>query len=131
MIYAVLNINTGKGLFCQAGNPYPVILKKDGSCQKLGKGGYPVGILPGADYEDTRFELLPGDRFFIYSDGLTEAENKEREQFTIDRLMQHLKINQARSISETIESSLEALNQWSGLKHQNDDISLFSIEITR
>ena len=54
--------------------------------EALGTGGLPIGILPGATFDEIRFSFGPGDRLLLFSDGLSEAENGAGEPFGEDRL---------------------------------------------
>jgi phosphoserine phosphatase RsbU/P len=131
MTYGVINTKTGKGMLCQAGSPHSIILSEDGECQKLGDGGYPVGIIPGADYEDIQFELKPGSRLMLYSDGLIEAENESQKQFGLERLTQVFKLNKDRTLKQAVESCFELIKRWAGQEYMADDISMLTLEIPR
>nr|WP_124085119.1 fused response regulator/phosphatase [Pseudogemmobacter humi] len=73
MVWAELDLKTGRLRLAQAGHPHPVILRAGGGIEIVGKGGLPVGLIPGAGYEDTALRLYPGDRLFLMSDGITEC----------------------------------------------------------
>jgi sigma-B regulation protein RsbU (phosphoserine phosphatase) len=57
----------------QAGHPHPLILRAGGGVDRLGQGGLPIGLIPGAGYATVEARLHPGDRLFLMSDGLTEC----------------------------------------------------------
>ncbi len=61
--------------------------RKTGRCWRLKGANAPVGFLPEQDYVEYAVPLSPGDLLFLYSDGITEAENSEGERFGEDRLM--------------------------------------------
>lgn len=73
MVYAVLHLETGRLDLVQAGHPHPVILHQTGFISRIGGGGFPVGLISGADYRAEQFTLHRGDRLVIASDGFTEC----------------------------------------------------------
>jgi len=73
MVFAVLDLNTGKACITQAGHPSPMLMTADGEIKPLGQGGFPIGLLPDASYAQFHVTLNRGDRLMFCSDGLTEA----------------------------------------------------------
>ena len=73
LIYADVDLVSGRVDLVQAGHPHPAVQRADGSVEFLGQGGLPVGLIEGAEYDLVRTQLFPGDRLFMMSDGLTEA----------------------------------------------------------
>jgi len=72
MFYADLHLPTGQVTAVQAGHPHPILATAQGPRQ-IGAGGFPVGLIPDADYPEITFTLAPGDRLVIPSDGITEC----------------------------------------------------------
>lgn len=72
MFYADLHLGSGQVTAVQAGHPHPLLATARGT-QMLGQGGFPLGLLPEADYPELTFTLSPGDRLVIPSDGITEC----------------------------------------------------------
>ena len=73
MAYAEIDLINGQVQMVQAGHPHPVLMQRGGAMQLLGDGGLPIGLIPGATYETFSTVLLPGDRLFLVSDGVTEC----------------------------------------------------------
>ena len=73
LIYADVDLVSGRVELVQAGHPYPAMQRADGTVEYLGDGGLPVGLIEGAEYETVTARLNPGDRLFLMSDGITEA----------------------------------------------------------
>lgn len=80
LAYADIDLITGKVRMVQAGHPHPVIQRADGRIEGIGAGGLPIGLIDGARYSDFEAQLRPGDRLFLMSDGLTEAEDANGTQ---------------------------------------------------
>lgn len=72
MIYADLSLSRGHLRLVQAGHPHPLLLRARGRARRIGHGGFPVGLVPQADYREIGLTLHPGDRLVIPSDGITE-----------------------------------------------------------
>ncbi|WP_348638922.1 SpoIIE family protein phosphatase [Thioclava sp. L04-15] len=75
LVYADIDLATGRVELVQAGHPYPVVQRYGGQVEFLGEGGLPIGLIPGADYATVTTLLAPGDRLILISDGITEATN--------------------------------------------------------
>ena len=73
LIYADVDLISGRTEIVQAGHPYPAVQRADGQVEFLGVGGLPVGLIEGASYDQITTTLRPGDRLFLMSDGITEA----------------------------------------------------------
>lgn len=77
MVYGIVNLDTGVGSFCQAGHPNPFILDPGSDApQLLGKNGFPIGLLEHAKFESIAFEIRPGQRLVLTSDGLFSCRMK-------------------------------------------------------
>lgn len=80
LIYADIDMISGKVALVQAGHPHPALMREDGQIEFLGQGGLPVGLFAGASYETVTAQLYPGDRLFLGSDGITEAAQADGRQ---------------------------------------------------
>ena len=128
MIYGVVNTASGDVKMCQAGHPNPFCVSRDGTVENLGSGGFPVGLLPNAQYENIEFKLRPGDRLFCYSDGISECMNAEEQQFSTERLVDHLLQSCLRPLAETLAGLRVHLQNWRHDEPFEDDVSLIAIE---
>lgn len=73
MAYVHVCQATGIARLVQAGHPPPLLLRKNGEAVFIGSGGLPIGLIEDAQFEDHVFQLEPGDRLLLYSDGFTET----------------------------------------------------------
>lgn len=73
LIYADVDLISGRVDLLQAGHPHPAVLRRDGRVEYIGTGGLPIGLVDGARYETFQITLLPGERLVLMSDGFTEA----------------------------------------------------------
>ncbi len=125
---AELEHQTGILRYINAGHNPPLIGHSDNTVEQLDLGGFPLGILPNAEYEVGEAHLKPGDSLIIYSDGVTEANNVKEEEFGIERLTEVVGKNVKSSASgmrDKVESALSAFTQTAPA---NDDITLVIVK---
>jgi serine phosphatase RsbU (regulator of sigma subunit) len=82
----VLERDSGVVRFTNAGHNPGLVIRKDGTTEWLESTGMPLGILPVGDYTADEMTLAPGDLLILYTDGITEAENPDEEEFGEERL---------------------------------------------
>lgn len=124
------NINTATGEieFANGGHNLPLLIKKGGSPQFINKTqGMVVGAIEGVRFERGRLTLQPGDRLFLYTDGITEARNKKGELFSDKRLITELEQLTALPVKEVLERLLTILETYSE-GEQYDDITMMLLE---
>jgi len=92
LFVGVLNLYTNRLTYCNAGHPWPVIIRPNGTVQQLElKPNVPVGIIEDYKYEEMHVALTKGVTMFFYTDGLYETENIHHEAFGTKRMMTRLK----------------------------------------
>lgn len=130
MVYADLDFLCGQVRLVQAGHPHPMLQRAGGQIERVGRGGLPVGVFAGAEYEEVVLTLQPGDRLFIASDGLTEAEDKNGKALGEDGLEVILRTNATLRGDALLESIC-----WSAAHYAQgrptDDVSAVLIERRR
>ncbi len=109
--------------YSNGGQLPPLVLGRDGSVKRLDCGGPVVGLLQDVDYEQGKVELMCGDIFVAYSDGVTEPEN-DFGDFGEERLVEIVRQNHHRPLAEISQHVMEALSAWIGAEEQPDDITL-------
>jgi len=129
MVYGLIDTRTRQAVFTQAGHPPPVYLPKGGKPKLIGEGGFPVGMLPDADYDENEILFEKGDRLFVYSDGITECTNPDKAQFSVERLMELLEMGRDLPLGDLMESIKKSLRQWRGHNDFEDDITLLAMEV--
>lgn len=119
----------GTGRYLSAGhNTAYVFRAASGELEDLTSGGIPLGMFPFATYEGTPLQLGPGDTLVVYSDGLTDAENRAGEEFGEDTLRQLIRSTAAQGADALESSLLEALDRFTQGAAQTDDITFLLIE---
>ncbi len=126
-----VDLQTGHLFFCNAGHNPPVI----GGGEQHGEflemlPNYPIGVLPGLEFQGEEIDSIKGRPLFIYTDGLNEAENRQYEQFGDDRLLNILRnthFETARQVIETIATEVEHHRDGAD---PNDDLTMMCLRIS-
>ncbi len=128
LVYGVLSIATGQAKLIRAGHPHPYLVNACGEIKKLGVGGFPIGLFPHAQYEETCFTLASGSKLVVYSDGIFECTAPSGVKFNEAMLLQILASIRSTKIL-TLQSHLETIvDRLIGSNPILDDLSLFVLE---
>jgi len=126
---ALLDSRTGRLQYANAGHDLPYLRHADG-VSKLRATGMPLGLMPGMSYEQKEFTLQPGDSVLLYSDGLVEAHDPQREMFGFPRLQGFVGAHPGGAT--LIDSLLAELERFAGEEwEQEDDITLVTLQRSR
>ena len=87
-----------------------------------------VGGIPGLTYENYEIQMKPGDRLFMYTDGIPEANNKERKLFGTDRMVSALNKDPTAELKTVLKNVREAVDQFANGAEQFDDLTMLCIE---
>jgi serine phosphatase RsbU (regulator of sigma subunit)/anti-sigma regulatory factor (Ser/Thr protein kinase) len=127
-LYMVLEPETGRVVFANAGHNLPYVRTADGVVE-LRATGMPLGLLPGMDYPEHEAILGPGESVLLYSDGLVEAHDRAGQMFGFPRLRE-LMATELPS-SELLDHLLDELHGFVGRGwDQEDDITLVTLQRT-
>lgn len=109
--------------YVNAGHNPPYILRSNGSIEELPASGTMIGAFDFSSWQEETVEFHPDDLLFIFTDGVTEAENADEEQYGEERLMADLKYCAGGNPVEITETLLERLRIFVGDAPQSDDIT--------
>lgn len=124
---AIIDLNTGHVDVCNAGHDYPAIsLKGQDFVVEKAPHGPPVAFLPGVPFTGYEFTLEPGDRIFLYTDGLNEAKRSDGERFGIARMLTVLNSHKNDTNEQMIAAMKEAVTLFVGSEPQFDDQTMLS-----
>jgi len=76
MLLAYVDLRDGVVKVLQAGHPHPLVQRRNGSIEVIGKGGMPIGLLADPLFDVSEVQLMPGDRILLASDGITECADE-------------------------------------------------------
>ena len=122
---AVLELSTGKGKAANAGHEHPVLKRADGSYELIEyRHSPPVSLVKGLKFREHDFELKPGDRLFVYTDGVAEAMNSDHELYGTERLLEVLNSDPNASPQQVLENVTNGIDAFVGDAEQFDDITM-------
>ncbi|HEX7315704.1 MAG TPA: PP2C family protein-serine/threonine phosphatase [Pyrinomonadaceae bacterium] len=124
LFLAHINLRNDLLTYCNAGHNPPILVRRDGTAERLETGGVPAGTFPGAFYEEAVVSISPGDVLVIYTDGYSEAVNDEQEQFGDLRLAELVQENREKSAPELLQLVEELLKTFTGDEPPTDDRTL-------
>ncbi|WP_316637858.1 SpoIIE family protein phosphatase [uncultured Ruminococcus sp.] len=124
---AVLELSTGKGTAANAGHEHPVLKRADGSYELVEyRHSPPVSLVKKMRFREHDFEMHAGDRLFVYTDGVAEAMNLDRELYGTERLLTVLNSDPNASPQQVLENVTGGINAFVGDAEQFDDITMLS-----
>jgi serine phosphatase RsbU (regulator of sigma subunit) len=129
MFYGEFHPETGDFEFTNAGHNYPLLVRSDGSHEFLETGGTIVGAFRENLYDALKVKLNENDLLFIYTDGLSEAQNAKEEEFGEKRILDYLKENRHRSPLEIKQGILEQVNGFSAAASPEDDTTIVILKV--
>jgi len=126
---AVLELSTGKLTASNAGHEYPV-LKRAGGKYELYKDihGFVVGGLDGMTYKEYELQLNPGDRVFVYTDGVPEATDVGNEAFGTRRMLEALNLDPDADPEKLLKTVRGAVDGFVKEAEQFDDLTMLCLE---
>jgi sigma-B regulation protein RsbU (phosphoserine phosphatase) len=127
--YLWIDTEVHKALYSAAGHP-PLLCWRDGALERIESNGLLFGVTQYSDYPVCEMPLNSGDRFLLYTDGVTEPENALGDSFGDGKLEQVLRNNQSRPTAELSDQLLSEIRRWQPASTtQQDDITLIIIDV--
>jgi phosphoserine phosphatase RsbU/P len=125
MILAVLDPKTHEVSLTNAGHMSPILRNADGVRDVLEphEGGLPVGVMEDAEYDEHRLTLALGDHLVLFTDGITEAMNRDEELYDKSRLHEILRIGST-GAAKLGWRIIDDVKRFAGDNAQSDDICL-------
>lgn len=121
LLYAVFDAHEGEVCYANAGHNPPFVLRHGGAVEQLRGAELVVGVLPQARYQTRRLRLQPGESVFLHSDGISEALNPQREQFSEQRLQRILSEARTGDPQELIDCVFACVQRFTADAPQSDD----------
>jgi len=127
IFYGILNVRTGLLRYSVAGHPLPVLIRAGNAPVHLSGGGFPIGFVEGADYEEQQFEMCRGDRLFVFTDGLSEAHDESGIQFGREGIFKTLHHIEKEELKKCVAKLVAEAEAWCGKRGFHDDVSLLAV----
>lgn len=122
LFYALLDTRRKKLIYVSAGHPGAIVVRPDQPPLVLDQSALPIGF--GEGYADYEVDFLPGDRVYLYSDGVTETMDAARNLFGMERLLDSLCDHRSQPPQQTIESLTGQLRDYRQGEAVRDDVSI-------
>ena len=124
----ILEISTGRLTAANAGHEYPVLMK-NGKFELLkDKHGFVIGGLEGMKYKEYEIQLAPGDKIFLYTDGVPEATDTDDQMFGTERMLAALNEAPERTPKQILENVRCAVDSFVREAEQFDDLTMLCME---
>jgi len=124
LFYSVFDMATGELTYVNAGHTQPLVLHADGRVTHLIDGGVALGMFEASTYKAGRLALAPSDLLAIYSDGITEAENREGRPFDEAGLEQILLAERNNNVAAIGAAVVRAVEIYTSDVRFADDLTL-------
>ena len=131
LFVGMVDLTSGHLSFCNAGHNPPVIGggEHHGDFLEM-KPNFPIGVLPGLEFEGEEIESIKGKPLFIYTDGQNEAENREQQQFGEERLLSILRNTHFESSKQVVEALATEVEKHRNGTEPNDDLTMMCIRVS-
>ena len=124
----ILEISTGRLTAANAGHEYPALMKKGVFSLFKDKHGFVIGGLEGVPYREYELTLEPGDKIFVYTDGLPEATDSAGEMFGTERMLQALNEKADDTPQSILTHVTRAVDEFVRDAEQFDDLTMLCME---
>ena len=126
----IIDLETGVVSCANAGHEYPVIKRRNGNFELL-KDRHSLAIAAIDELKAREYEIVlePGDKLFVYTDGIPEAINEKVEQYGTDRLTEALNAVKDEPFEHIIPTVFDSVAAFKGTAEQFDDITMMGFEL--
>ncbi len=125
----ILEISTGRLTCANAGHEYPVVKRAGGSYELIkDRHGFVLAGMEGSHYKEYELQMEPGDRLFLYTDGVAEATDAYNELYGTARMLDALNRNKDVGCEALLRCMKEEIDAFAGEAPQFDDITMLCVE---
>ena len=126
----ILDLKTGLIKFANAGHNPPLVKHKNGTYEYLkGKVNFVLAGMDMVRYKEQELQLQPGDKIYLYTDGVTEAHNTQNELFGEERLLESLNSTKGMSVEEICKKVKKDVDAFVADGEQFDDITMLCVRL--
>ena len=125
----ILEISTGKLTAANAGHEYPALMHANGSFELFkDKHGVMIGVMEGTKYREYELQLKPGSKLFLYTDGVPEATDAEKQLFGAERMLAALNQSTESTPEQVLKNVRSAVDGFVKEAEQFDDLTMLCME---
>ena len=129
LVYGVLDLRTRELRYVSAGHPAPALIGPGVRARLLEESPPCIGFIEGASFREHAVTLAPGDRIYLYSDGIIEARDASRSQFGAERLLGALAESVNVPLDRSIRDLIDRVRGWTDGGRLADDVSVLAMEV--
>ncbi|HWF85563.1 MAG TPA: GAF domain-containing SpoIIE family protein phosphatase [Vicinamibacterales bacterium] len=129
LCYAVFEFKRRVLTLANSGLPYPVRCSGD-SVAQIELPGVPLGSFAGSSYDELAIDLMPGDMYVFFSDGVSEANDPLGREFGYERLLDVIRDTRHQSARDVVDAIFGAVHEFRSDTPQNDDMTAVALKIT-
>jgi sigma-B regulation protein RsbU (phosphoserine phosphatase) len=132
MFYGVLNIRSGQLRYVSAGHPPPVLFRQGAEAPELLPAeGFAIGWIEDVDYDEETITVAPGDRLFLFSDGVPEAMDENLEELGDDRMLESIGQTDGKSLDDAVAHIKQTVDHWCRVNGPKDDVSILAVAMPK
>ena len=124
----ILEISTGRITAANAGHEYPAVMQNGSFSLLKDKHGLVIGGMDGVQYTEYEIDLKPGDKLFLYTDGIPEATDKDEKMFGVQRMLDALNKDPGADPRQILENVREDVDDFVMGAEQFDDMTMLCLE---
>ncbi len=128
LCYLLINTETGVLRYSNAAHPHPLLMRANGQVEQLREGGPIIGLGEAARYDEGETVMRPGDRLFLYTDGIVEHVNGVGEPYGDVRFLEQLRATHVEQLQTACDLSVESVLEFGSYRKPEDDIALLGLE---
>jgi PAS domain S-box-containing protein len=128
ILYGILTLSSGEFRYVTAGHPPLVHMPSNKAAYQVTGLSSPIGFFPQTRYETKTLSLEPGDRLFLFSDGLSETWNESEVLFGSDRLLAAIEATRTEAMEPSIKAIARTSRRWHHSPTLHDDLTLVGLE---
>jgi CHASE2 domain-containing sensor protein len=130
LTYVILDQRNRRMVFSSGGHLPILWARRSGNSELLaGEGGMPLGVIDGVEFSNTAVEVAEGDCLVLYSDGISEARNRRKQEYGIETLQKWISKNRHLRAEEMVRRTVSELGRFMGKADQHDDMTLLVIKV--
>lgn len=127
LFLGILDLHSGQLCYCNAGHNPPILLLENPHFMQV-IPNLPLGLINGFTYQQQNLKVMPNTTLLLYTDGLTEAENEQKQLFGENRLIQLITPMTHVSTQKLIETIIQDVQSHVNSDEQSDDLTLLAIK---
>lgn len=131
IVYGILDLETNEFRYVSAGHPGPALQLRDGRVILHESTGTPIGLIDDPTYEEKTIVLEPGDRLWLFTDGLTEARDPSGRELGVEGFTHEMKHQRSMSIDQAVQGMAGRVHRWQNGRPADDDLSILGIDVLR